>query len=482
MAQKNNKVISMKLDSPFYKKLADQKFQQQDYKKAAEYYEKVLEMSPQEFDDFEIKVKFSECLAHLGYHNRAEHIFYEMIAKQTSVIDSYYQLSQLNITLNEANKAFLFGMNYVILAEDEDYREELEDMFEVSYNSEEKIETECQLFAIQLIFQYLFSQGRLPEARNFVLNQNGEIQDHRVVRNLLAMCYLYLNEYDTAKVMFERLLNEDNTDVHALCHYTLLLYNTNDKEKYQRYLNILSKVIPMNDDESFKLGIVLCYLKQYEASQNLLQPLYRKGKFLSIQMYNALSHNHFHLNHIEDSKYFWSRLQEISQVDVGYAPWVIEESKDYFNHQVLPLLLSDDSHHRLYGIFLLNQLKGREVLLTQDIWAVLEGMNDYEKLYLTYLIQGLQLNKLDFIHRGMLMLYNIDYLKNNSELFIVWIDKAEAIIAEKADLTHVDDYVAAFVYMYYRSMDMKITKQQVVEWFDITTYRLNKTIDYLISI
>lgn len=279
MAQNNNKIISMKLDSPFYRKLADQKYQQQDYKKAAEYYEKVLEMSPQEFDVFEIKVKLSECLAHLGYNNRAEHIFYEMIAKQESVMDSYYQLSQLNITLNEANKAFLFGMNYVILAEDDDYQEELEEMFEVTYNSEEKIEIECQLFAVQLIFQYLFSQGRLPEARNFILNQNEAIQDHRVVRNLLAMCYLYLNEYDTAKVMFERLLNEDNTDVHALCHYTLLLYNTNEQEKYQRYLNILSKVVPMNDDESFKLGIVLCYLKQYEASQKLLQPLYRKGNF-----------------------------------------------------------------------------------------------------------------------------------------------------------------------------------------------------------
>ena len=107
-------------------------------------------------------------------------------------------------------------MNYVILAEDDDYQEELEEMFEVTYNSEEKIEIECQLFAVQLIFQYLFSQGRLPEARNFILNQNEAIQDHRVVRNLLAMCYLYLNEYDTAKVMFERLLNEDNTDVHAL--------------------------------------------------------------------------------------------------------------------------------------------------------------------------------------------------------------------------------------------------------------------------
>ena len=31
----------------------------------------------------------------------------------------------------------------------------------------------------------------------------------------------------------------------------------------------------MNDDESFKLGIVLSYLKQYRASQQLLYPLYK---------------------------------------------------------------------------------------------------------------------------------------------------------------------------------------------------------------
>ena len=32
------------------------------------------------------------------------------------------------------------------------------------------------------------------------------------------------------------------------------------KDKYHKYLKILSKVVPMNDDESFKLGIVLSYL------------------------------------------------------------------------------------------------------------------------------------------------------------------------------------------------------------------------------
>ena len=47
--------------------------------------------------------------------------------------------------------------------------------------------------------------------------------------------------------------------------------------------------------------------------------------------------------------------------------------------------------------------------MTEEIWSILESMNDYEKLYLTYLVQGLTLNKLDFIHRGMLKLYEMDY-------------------------------------------------------------------------
>ena len=73
-------------------------------------------------------------------------------------------------------------------------------------------------------------------------------------------------------------------------------------------------------------------------------------------------------------------------------------------------------------VFKKAKLGGYDIKDVEDFLVLV--MNDYEKLYLTYLIQGLQLNKLDFIHRGMLMLYNIEYLKNNAELFIVWIDKA----------------------------------------------------------
>ena len=95
----------------------------------------------------------------------------------------------------------------------------------------------------------------------------------------------------------------------------------------------------------------MSYLKQYRASQNLLYPLYKKGKFVSIQMYNALSFNFYYLGNKDESIEMWNKLTQISEVDVGYAPWVIEESKTVFESRVLPLLLDDNNHYRLYGIF-----------------------------------------------------------------------------------------------------------------------------------
>ena len=43
--------------------MASQKFKQREYKRAAEYFEKVLELSP---DDLEIQIDYAQCLVQLG--------------------------------------------------------------------------------------------------------------------------------------------------------------------------------------------------------------------------------------------------------------------------------------------------------------------------------------------------------------------------------------------------------------------------------
>lgn len=50
-------------------------------------------------------------------------------------------------------------------------------------------------------------------------------------------------------------------------------------------------------------------------------------------MFNALSFNYYYLGNKEQSKVFWEKLLQISKVDVGYAPWVLEESKQTFDQK-----------------------------------------------------------------------------------------------------------------------------------------------------
>ena len=68
-------------------------------------------------------------------------------------------------------------------------------------------------------------------------------------------------------------------------------------------------------------------------------------------MFNALSFSIITSEIKNRVKVFWEKLLQISKVDVGYAPWVLEESKQTFDQKILPLLLDDDSHYRLYGVF-----------------------------------------------------------------------------------------------------------------------------------
>ncbi|ALN75860.1 MULTISPECIES: tetratricopeptide repeat protein [Staphylococcus] len=475
----HRKIIQLGTDVALYERLAHQKMLQQEYAKAKKYLDKVLELSP---DNFDAKQQLATCYVKLRQPKKAEAIYYEALSKDDEIETCLYELSQLNIDLNEPNKAYLFGLRYAFLTQDEDYRDELEHMFEVTLMGDAQLELESELFVAQIIFQYLFGQGRLLDAREYILNQETHIKNHRVMRNLLAMCYLYLNENKEAKAMFETLLEEDASDVHALCHYTLLLYNMNETKQYAHYIKVLNKIIPMNDDQSFKLGTVLSYLKQYEASQQLLLPLHRKGSFQTFQLFHALSFNYYYLGQPSQSEHFWKRLQDFAKATPGVPPWIMDTSETYFNEHIAPLLTSDDGHRRLYGLFLLHQLNGKEVLMTKDVWSILEDMGDYEKLYLSYLIQGLQLRKLNFIHKGMQQIYQISETKDETALFLSWINYAESLLETDVDTDNVNAYTAAVSYLYFNTTNQSMLKSKLSEMFGVSEDKLERALAHLLSI
>lgn len=63
-------------------------------------------------------------------------------------------------------------------------------------------------------------------------------------------------------------------------------------------------------------------------------------------MYNALSFNFYYLGNKDESVELWNKLLQISKVDVGYAPWVLEESKSvltnaFFHYYWMTIVIID---------------------------------------------------------------------------------------------------------------------------------------------
>lgn len=461
----NNNIVSLPNDADSYYKLAHKKINQQSFHEAIPYLKKAIEHRA----DDQYIIELAHCFLEVGEMEKAEHLLFDRIIIQEDFDEYFYELSQLYIKQREPNKAFLYGLYYVQLTGDNDYLNELTEMFEVVYKDQQAVEAESALFVTQQLFQYLFSHGRINESLDWMNSQPLSLQNRKEMRNLKAMAYLFVGKYQESEVLLEQLLSEDETDIHALCHYTLLLYNTQRHHEYLHYLQRLNKLHPINEDESFKLGIVLSFLKQHEASQQLLYPIYKKGKMNNAQLLHALSFNFFALGDEALSDELWKKLVKLTGT-AAPPPKAMHRAAVYVEERIMPMMRSDDSHERLLSIFLLSKVPYKETVLTKELWDELEQLGDYEKLYLSYIFHQLELVKLNFIHEGLELLYPQPV---TDEYLLGWIDMAESIIASEGDLTQVSAYAAVSFYRHKRTQE-KVTKAEVMRRFDVTPYYFYK--------
>lgn len=461
----NNIIKFPSNDDEFYK-IGLKKQSQQSYDEAISFYSKSL----QKENKWQVNRSLSECLQMVSKFEQAEQVLLKYLSTNFECVDVFYELSQLYIKKREPNKAFLFGMYYCMHSDDVDYLEELQSLFEVFYEEQSLVEIECENFVVHYVFQHFFQNFHYELSLDWINYQPVDIQKRAEIRNLKAMTLLFIGKYKESSLLLEQLLSDNPTDIHALCHYTLLLYNTNQTTQYEQYLKRLRKIVPINDDEKFKLGIVLSFLKKYEDSHELLLPLYKKGKYMNSQLMHALSFNSYALGQFRQSEQFWQNLLELVE-NPGPSPAEINQGQNYLNDEILPLIQHIDRNHRLIGIFLISQLRDKTLIINKRVWDILENMPDYEKLYLSYIFHNINLIKLDFIHKGLKILFEEAY---DIELFDYWIEKAEAIIDAKLDLKNVNAYVSVTYFLFMRLTNENMKKRQAIEKFNTTRYHFIK--------
>lgn len=260
--------------------------------------------------------------------------------------------------------------------------------------------------------------------------------------------------------------------MHALSHLTLLYYHTGREAEFEANLKKMEVVEPLDDDSRFKVGLVLNFLKQYSRSYELLYPLYKNQQYISFQLLHALSFASYHTGREEEARMFWEKMQNFHAVSDVYSPWEKERAADLITVTAETHLHEDDVHLRLLGLYKLHLIRPRDAILGHPVWETIEALDDYEKLYVTFLFQGVKLVRLGKMHNGLEILRGAGY--EGDEDLLQWIDTFHLLYDRIKDFEDIPSLVAATVYLYPKGR--KITKKSMTEEFGITSYRLNKAI------
>lgn len=92
------------------------------------------------------------------------------------------------------------------------------------------------------------------------------------------------------------------------------------------------------------------------------------------------------------------------------------------------------------------------------------------------------MRKLNFIHKGMQQIYQISETKDETALFLSWINYAESLLETDVDTDNVNAYTAAVSYLYFNTTNQSMLKSKLSEMFGVSEDKLERALAHLLSI
>ncbi|MFC3900198.1 hypothetical protein [Aliicoccus persicus] len=463
----NSKIIPFQPDGAFHFRQGMKKIEQNKKSEALQSFEKAFDLEP---DNLSYMAQYAYLLAERGQLAYAEKIVIDQFIQHQYDAEFYFIFSQMYMIVGDANKSFLFGMKFSDKFPDENYDEELENVFEIDVDESEDVIEEADIFITSHLFQYLFMNARIDDALDVLNAAPIHLQEIKEFRNLKAMGLLFMNRFEEAHIILEQLLEEDKTDMHALSHMTLLYYHTDAREEYDNAMQKLAVVQPLNDDDQFKIGLVLNFLRKHERSYELLFPLYKKGQFISFQLLHALSHSAYELGHIDESRNFWEKMQQFHTVPELYSPWEKGHATNEISSIEQDYFFDDDLYMRLIGIYRMSRVKPFEAIYGHPVWNTLESLGDLEKIYVSWLYKEVHFRRPETMHHGLNILYENGFTSDDD--MYTWLIIVSLLYEAKVEIDDIAPYVAASMYQMYEN----VTKKSLQEAFQVSRYKFEKAL------
>lgn len=353
--RRTHKVIPIKMDTSFFYERAVQSLDKNHYDKALKYFQKALEIEPNNpINQCNLAGIYSE----LGQYEQSNAILLEVLeSSDPQMTECYFYMANNYFNLGQYELAEEAVVRYLECDEHGHYLEESEEMIEMlSYELQRPIKItgiKCKKGAFEHeLARGMMERGQMEEATKLLERITADYPDFLAANNNLALAYLYNGRVDLAFSLIDKILRQDPGNVHALCNLAVFYQTIERPDAYEPLLETLRKTYPVETEQVYKLAMTLGLFDEHRLAYRHFMRLIREGEFLDAVLYHHAAAAACNLGLVAEAERLWKlAVQDDPEMLVPRfyleAIDIIEQHIDQVKISYHVRMPFSDTHHQM---------------------------------------------------------------------------------------------------------------------------------------
>jgi len=321
-----NKIIPMALDANFFFERALRHLHRNNHSKALKYFRKTVDKEPNNPVHY---CNIAGLLAEMGRFKESNELLLFVVEKlDPSFTECYYYLANNYAYLEDIESSYKYIHRYLDAAPHGEFADEAEEMLsyisiEIDEINEYENEEQKDLFVAHYKAKSLLEEGKFYEAAKKLKRMVEEHPDFLAARNNLALAYFYLGNHFQAIEQTREVLNQEKTNIHAMCNLAIFYKHLNNEKELTYIINALKKILPFQREHRYKLATTFAILGEHDmAYKYLKQIIHYNGDFdAALLHYTAVAA--FNTKRVGEARGLWEKIVKLDS-DSQIASFYLE--------------------------------------------------------------------------------------------------------------------------------------------------------------
>ncbi|MBP1932607.1 tetratricopeptide repeat protein [Ammoniphilus resinae] len=328
MLSKPTNVIELNMNAEAFNHIAVKSLDRFNYSKALRYFTRASRLEPK---NPRYHYNVAGVLTKMGDYAASNEVLQQLLEDDVEgAVDSHYYLACNYAHMDLLEEAEEHAMKYLEQTEDGKYIADIRDLLDyvgveldrpwfypmLQGDMDEKTKQHEQA-------RKLLEEGNFVQAEKILVQLEEDHPDFIAAKNNLALCYYYMGDFPKAEQTILSVLEQDPDNLHGLCNLAVLYFHNQDKGNLEKLLSNLAKVIPLQYDQAYKLGITLGVLGEHKSAFLLFKQLTDYAWHLDFHLFHYCAVAAYNIGRYKEAKKNW-KLVCREDPESGVAPFYLQ--------------------------------------------------------------------------------------------------------------------------------------------------------------